>query len=68
MNEGLSKPAWVSTNELAEQLRGKPESIRVRLCQTGSYHGIKPLKLPGGRLLWPADSLERLTRKMGGGE
>ena len=23
--------------------------------------GIKPIKLPNGRLLWPADSVERLT-------
>ena len=50
-----------STNELAEQLRGTPGSIRVRLCETGSYFGIKPLKLPSGRLLWPADSLEQLA-------
>ena len=50
-----------STNELAELVRGTPGAIRVRLCETGSYFGIRPLKLPSGRLLWPADALEQLA-------
>ena len=50
-----------STNELAELVRGTPGAIRVRLCETGSYFGIRPLKFPSGRLLWPADSLEQLA-------
>lgn len=52
----------LSTDELAAAIRGKPESIRVRLCREGSYYGIRPTKLPNGRLLWPADTLERLTK------
>ena len=50
----------LSTESLAKAIDGKPGSIRVRLCETGSYYGIKPRKLPSGRLLWPADSVERL--------
>ena len=50
----------LSTESLARAIDGKPSSIRVRLCTTGSYYGIKPKKLPNGRLLWPADSVERL--------
>lgn len=50
----------MSTNDFADATGAKPQTIRVRLCQTGSYYGIKPRKLPNGRLLWPADSVERL--------
>lgn len=55
-----TKAVGLSTESLARAIDGKPASIRVRLCQTGSYYGIKPKKLPNGRLLWPADSVERL--------
>lgn len=51
----------LSTQELAALAKVKPTSIRVRLCETGSYFGLRPQKLPNGRLLWPADSLERLA-------
>ncbi|WP_425471631.1 monooxygenase [Salinisphaera japonica] len=50
----------MSTAAFADSIGAKAGSIRVRLCQTGSYFGIKPKKLPNGRLLWPADSVERL--------
>ncbi|WP_199671302.1 hypothetical protein [Salinisphaera sp. Q1T1-3] len=50
----------LSTEALSRATGLKPESIRVRLCRTGSYYGIKPRKLPNGRLLWPADSVDRL--------
>lgn len=53
----------LSTEELARIIGGKATSIRVRLCKTGSYYGIRPLKLPNGRLLWPADSLKRLLEE-----
>jgi|TARA_R100000501_G_scaffold17400_1_gene32367 hypothetical protein len=57
MNASIS---GLTTEELAAPLGMKPQSIRVRLCQTGSYFGLRPQKLPNGRLMWPADSLERL--------
>ncbi len=53
----------ITTEDLANGLGGKPGSIRVRLCETGSYYGIKPHKLPNGRLLWPADSVQQLIEK-----
>lgn len=52
--------AGLSTETLANSIGAKAGSIRVRLCQTGSYFGLKPRKLPNGRLLWPSDSVERL--------
>lgn len=51
----------LSTAELARRLGGlSPNAIRVHLCRRGSYYGIRPRRLPNGRLWWPADSIERL--------
>jgi hypothetical protein len=52
--------ATIGTKELATLLNTKPQSIYKRLCVTGNYWGIKPAKLPSGRLLWPANVLEQL--------
>jgi|GEM_PF-580630 len=52
----------LSTAELARQSLATAGSIRVRYCKTGSYFGIRPLKLPNGRLLWPSDALLQLTK------
>ena len=52
----------LTTEELAAALSLHPQSLRKRLSQTGAYFGIRPTKLPNGRLLWPADSLERLAK------
>jgi len=51
----------LTTNQLARLAITTPGNIRVRLCETGSFYGIRPLKLPSNRLLWPRDSLERLA-------
>lgn len=53
------------TEQLATALGIKASSIRTRLCKTGSYFGLKPRKLPNGRLLWPANALEQLTQEAG---
>lgn len=49
-----------STDELAAEIKVRSQSIRKRYSQTGSYWGVRPVKLPSGRLLWPADSIEQL--------
>jgi hypothetical protein len=51
----------ISTEELAGLLRLKAQSLRAALCRDGHYFGLRPRKLPNGRLLWPADAVERLT-------
>ena len=51
----------ISTEELAALLRLKPQSLRAALCRDGHYFGLRPRKMPNGRLLWPADAVERLT-------
>lgn len=53
----------LTTPELASQVGITPESLRVHLCRRGSYFGLVPQRLPNGRLLWPADSLERLKAR-----
>ena len=50
----------LTTEQFALVLQGKPSTIRTRLCKTGSFYGIKPIKLPSGRLLWPADAVQAL--------
>ncbi|HEX7913896.1 MAG TPA: DNA-binding protein [Paraburkholderia sp.] len=55
----------LSTEELAVLLALRPQSIRKRYCQTGAYFCLRPVKLPNGRLMWPADSLEQLMEEAG---
>ena len=43
----------LSTEQFAARNLVDPKSVRARLCRTGSYHGIRPLKLASGRTLWP---------------
>lgn len=47
----------MTTEQLAAELNLKPQSIRKRLCETGAYYCLRPIKLPNGRLMWPADSI-----------
>lgn len=59
----------ISTKQLAERAGGlSADGIRVRLCKTGSYFGVRPKRLPNGRLLWPEDTLERLLAAADGTE
>ncbi len=51
----------LTTEELAELLSIRPQSIRKRYCQTGAYFTLRPVKLPNGRLMWPADAIEKLA-------
>ncbi|OMS02641.1 DNA-binding protein [Burkholderia pseudomallei] len=52
----------VSTDELATILAVDPQSIRKRYSQTGSYHGVRPTKLPSRRLLWPVEAIKHLVQ------
>lgn len=51
----------MNTEQLAAALHLKPQSIRKRFCETGSYYCLRPVKLPNGRLMWPADSVLQLS-------
>lgn len=52
----------LTTEGLAVALAMRPQSIRKRLSQTGAYFGLRPFKLPNGRLLWPPNSVEILAK------
>jgi hypothetical protein len=43
----------INTEQFAARNLVKPESVVSRLCRTGSYFGVRPVKLGNGRLLWP---------------
>ena len=49
-----SAPCELSTDEFAKLNHVKPNTVRQRLCNTGSFHGVKPEKLATRRTLWPA--------------
>jgi hypothetical protein len=51
----------LTTEALADGLGIKPQTLRAAICRHQHYYGIRPAKLPNGRLLWPADSISRLT-------
>jgi hypothetical protein len=53
--------AKLITEELAAALRIVPQTIRAGLCRNGHYLGLRPTKLPNGRLLWDAAEVARLT-------
>jgi hypothetical protein len=50
----------ITTQEAARRLFVKPATLRFSLCTKGHYFGLRPRKLPSGRLLWPADQVDRL--------
>lgn len=52
----------MNTEQLAAALQLKAQSIRKRFCETGAYYGLRPTKLPNGRLLWPEDSIALLSK------
>lgn len=52
--------AKITTEEFATALRNRPQSIRAGLCRNGHYLGLRPVKLPNGKLLWDAAAVERL--------
>lgn len=50
----------LSTKEFAGSIGILSQSVRRRLSETGSYFGVRPAKLPNGKLRWPVDSVDRL--------
>jgi hypothetical protein len=43
-----------STKQFAAANQVKPQSVRARFCRTGSYFGVRPIKLANGRTAWPS--------------
>jgi hypothetical protein len=56
----------MTTAALAALLHVRPGSVRTSHWRHGHYAGVKPLKTPTGRLLWPADEVLRAVFGEGG--
>lgn len=54
------KPISLTTEQLAEQAQLKAQSLRAAFCRDGHWCGIRPIKLPNRRLLWPAEAVNAL--------
>lgn len=52
--------AVMTTNEIAVLLKLKPQTIRKHHSQHGAFMGIRPVKLPNGRLRWSGSAIARL--------
>jgi hypothetical protein len=50
----------LSTDEFAAQFLVAPQTVRKLYSATGSYHGVKPVRLPNRKLLWPADAVTKI--------
>ena len=58
----------VETAAAAGALGIQPHSLSTSLYRKGHYCGIKPARLPNGRLLWPADEVDALVAGARSGE
>ena len=58
LSVGLGKK--ISTEELASIFLVNPDTPRAALCRKGVWMGLRPIKLPNGRLMWDAAEVERL--------
>ena len=62
--EGLARVAKgrdnILTHELGAVTNTATQTIRKHLCQTGSFHGVKPIKI-GGRLQFPVGEVAKLV-------
>ena len=56
------------TEDFAAANAVKPGSVRSRYCREGSYFGVRPVKLPNGRLLWPVADAQQPAARTGGTE
>ncbi|WP_447639564.1 hypothetical protein [Pandoraea norimbergensis] len=56
----ITDRTFLTTEQLASVLHLRPQSIRKRYMVTGSYHGVRPVKLPNRFLAWPSDAVEQL--------
>ena len=58
----MTTESHLSTKEFALELHVKDESVRRSLCVNGHYMGIRPIKLPNGRLLWPVSEIKKMFK------
>lgn len=59
---------YLPTNKIASSLGVKPATMIRSLCINGHYMGMKPVKLPNNRLLWPKAERDKLLNIGNGAE
>lgn len=50
----------VTTEAMTARFGVATQTPRASLCRLGHWMGMRPVKLPNGRLLWDAAEIERL--------
>lgn len=61
-----SHGGFLTTDAMAEAVGVRAQSVRKRYSQTGTYFGLRPVKLPSRRLMWDANAVIKfLTRDEG---
>lgn len=50
----------LTTDQLSQKLHIKANTVRTKFCKDGHVFGIKPTKLPNGRLLWSSEAVDAL--------
>jgi hypothetical protein len=66
MNTATSTPTAkrnTPTSDFAKRFGVKPDTVRRNLCVKGHFLGLRPLKLPNERLLWPDVYPEDLAKQ-----
>ena len=51
---------WLNTSQFAKAFGVKGSTVRRGLCVNGHYMGMRPRKLPNGRLIWDAEPVRQL--------
>lgn len=49
-----------TTEHVANRAQLQPQTLRAALCRHGHWCGIRPIKLPNRRLMWPTAEVEAL--------
>lgn len=67
LNESVQSAAssyggYITTESVARAFGILAQSVRKRVSLTGTYFGLKPVKLPNRRLMWEADAVGRFLR------
>ncbi|WP_260858849.1 hypothetical protein [Paraburkholderia sp. BCC1885] len=52
----------LTTDAMAAAVGVLAQSVRKRYSETGTYFGLKPIKLPNRRLMWDAQAVEKFLR------
>lgn len=56
----MQDPEFITTEKLADLFCVKSTSIHHALCEKGHYLGLRPNKLPNGRLSWSTAPIKKL--------